>query len=55
MHQASMYEFQKNSNLGCKTSCGGKNTEDALWQWKYREFNLFHVFLCKKVESMRFV
>ena len=42
MHQSSLCEFQ-----GRKTKSGGENIEDALWGYKYREFNRVHVFISK--------
>ena len=31
MHQASLCDFQRNSNLGWKTYYDGRNIEDTLW------------------------
>ena len=47
IHQAYFCEFQRNSNLVWKKHCVGRNTEDTLWRYKYRQFNYVHVFLSK--------
>ena len=44
---------KENSNLGWRTKSAGRNTEDALWGQKYREFNRVDVFLSKSLSSPR--
>ena len=38
---------KENSNLVWRTKSGGRNMEDALWEWENRKFNRVHVFLSK--------
>ena len=39
MHQTSLCEFQGELKCGIGKKVGGRNTEDYLWGYKYREFN----------------
>ena len=45
--------FKENSNFGWKTKSGGVNTEFALWGYKNRDIDQFHVFLSKSWSSLR--
>ena len=47
MYQASMCGFQLKFSFGCKKKSDGRNAEDALGGYKYRQFNQLHVFYQK--------